>query len=312
MAAGAPDRHELVLSVDLDEWFHSRRWTEGVQTRTVPDTRALFRKLYGTDVPPGDLIAPVRSLLALFARHNVQCTFFVLGEVAQWYPDLVRAIAEHGHEIGCHGLHHVDMTVLGPEVFASQLATAVEVLTATSGQRPVGYRAPNLVYEPWATRVLEQQGFLYDTTVCVSRPIGGKYRNWANAPLHPYHPSYDEVARPGDARLVELPLPSFPVIKISAGSGILTRVIGFHWTMIALRHHIRNGDTGYYFHPWEVAEVPAVAGRSWKQAIFYRRTGPWMLDAVDRILTHFQGRIVTARTAADRVLGADRARPARS
>jgi peptidoglycan/xylan/chitin deacetylase (PgdA/CDA1 family) len=282
-----------VLSVDLDEWFHSRRWTDGVQTRTVPDTAALCRQLYGTDVPPGDMIPAVRSLLALFARHQVQCTFFVLGEVAQWYPDLVREIADHGHEIGCHGLHHVDMT-------------------AASGQRPIGYRAPNLVYEPWATWVLEQQGFIYDTTVCVSRPIGGKYRNFAHAPYHPYHPSYDDIARPGDARLVELPLPSFPVIKISAGSGILTRVIGFQWTMIALRYHIRNGDTGYYFHPWEVATVPAVAGTSWKHALFYRHTGPWMLDAVDRILTHFRGRVVTARAAAERALGADRAQPARS
>jgi peptidoglycan/xylan/chitin deacetylase (PgdA/CDA1 family) len=297
---------KLVLSVDLDEWFHSRRWTEGVQTETVPDMAALFRRLYGSDAPRGDLIPPVRSILALFDRHQIKATFFVLGEVAQWYPDLVREIAGRGHEIACHGLHHVDMTVLGPEVFGDQLDRAVEILTAASGQRPVGYRAPNLVYESWATRILEERGFIYDTTVCASRPIGGKYRNWSEAPDHPYHPGYDDIARPGTARLVELPLPSFPVIRISAGSGILTRVIGFHWTMIALRHHIQNGDTGYYFHPWEAAAVPALAERSWKHAVFYRRTGRWMLDAVDRILTHFQGRVITARAAADRVLRAER------
>ena len=306
MASRAVNPHKLVLSVDLDEWFHSRRWTEGVQTRSVPDTAALFQELYGSDRPAGDLILPARSLLSLFERHRVRCTFFVLGEVAQWYPDLVREIADRGHEIGCHGLHHVDMAVLGPHIFAAQLDRAVEILTATCGQRPVGYRAPNLVYEPWATRLLEERGFVYDTTVCVSRPIGGKYRGWADAPHHPYHPSYDDIARPGAARLVELPLPSFPIIRISAGSGILTRVVGFHWTMTALRYHIRSGDTGFYFHPWEVGRLPAAAGTSWRHALFYRRTGPWMLDAVDRLLTHFRGHIVTARAAAERALRAER------
>jgi hypothetical protein len=292
--------HQLVVSVDVDEWFHSRRWTDGVQTQAVPDVAALCRRLYGSDRPAGEIIAPVRDLLALFARHDVRCTFFVLGEVAEWYPDLIREIAAGGHEIGCHGLHHVDMTVLGPDTFASQLDRAVEILTAVSGQRPVGYRAPNLVYERWATRVLESRGFLYDTTVCVSRPIGGKYHGWSHAPHHPYRPSYDNVAEPGSARLVELPLPSFPVLRLSAGSGILTRIVGFNWTATSLRHHIRTGDTGFYFHPWEVAPPPAAAGQGWRRRVFYRRTGPWMLNAVDRILTEFRGRVATARQVAEK------------
>ena len=293
----------LVVSVDVDEWFHSRRWTDGVQRHAIPDTTALFRRIYGQDRPAGDLIEPMRAVLALFARHQVRCTFFVLGEVAEWYPDLVRQIADAGHEIACHGLHHVDMSVLGPEAFARHLDEAVDILVRTTGQRPVGYRAPNLVYEAWATQILEARGFLYDTTVCVSRPIGGKYRNWSGAPLHPYHPAYDDVAVPGTARLLELPLPSFPGLKISAGSSIFTRVIGLHWTMTALRYHIRNGDTGFYFHPWEVGETPAAVPRGWRQALFYRRTGAWMLNAVDRILRHFHGRVVTARTAAEKRLG---------
>ena len=288
--------------MDLDEWFHSRRWTEGVQRDAIPDTTALVRRLYGQDRPPGDLVEPVRAILALFARHGVQCTFFVLGEVAQWYPDLIREIAGAGHEIACHGLHHVDMTVLGPDAFSRQLETSAEILAGLCGRRPVGYRAPNLVYEPWATRILEERGFLYDTTVCVSRPIGGKYRDWARAPLHPYHPSYRDVAAPGEAQLVEMPLPSFPVVKIPAGSSIFTRVIGFHWTMTALRYHIRHGDTGFYFHPWEVGARPSAAPRGWRQAVFYRRTGRWMLGAIDRILSRFEGRVITARAAADKLL----------
>ncbi len=302
--------HSLVLSVDLDEWFHSRRWVDGVQSASVPDLRPLFRRVYGGEAPGGDVVAPTRLLLDLFDRHRVRCTFFVLGEVARWYPDLVREIARRGHEIGCHGMHHVDMPVLGPAVFAAQLEEAAGILHALTGRRPVGYRAPNLVYEPWATRVLEDHGFLFDATVCVSRPIGGKYHGWANAPLHPYHPSYGAVGRPGEARLVELPLPPFPVIRLSAGSGILTRILGFHWTMTSLRWALRTGDTGFYFHPWEVGQRPVVEGHRLRNAVFLRRTGPWMLDAVDRIIGRFRDRIVTGRQAAEAFLARSRDRVA--
>lgn len=297
--------HELVLSVDLDEWFHSRRWVDGVQNRAVPDMPALFRRLYGTDRPAGEVRAHARALLDLFARHGVRCTFFVLGEVATWYPDLIRELADRGHEIGCHGMHHVDMTVLGPERFAAELDEAGSVLATITGARPIGYRAPNLVYEPWATAILERAGYLYDSTVCVSRPLGGKYRGWSHAPQHPYHPDYEAVARLGRAALVELPLPPFPVLRISAGSGILTRIIGFHWTMTALRTAIRTGDTGFYFHPWEIGRRPAVEENTLRNAIFFRRTGPWMLGAVDRILTRFRGRIITAREGARKFLASE-------
>jgi hypothetical protein len=293
--------HKLVVSVDLDEWYHSRRWLDGQQAVCVPDTRAMFQRLYGADRPRGDVIEPTNKLLALFQRHDCRATFFVLGEMAQWYPDLVREIADRGHEIACHGMHHVDMTVLGPEQFATQLRQAREVLAAATGHVPVGYRAPNLVFEPWATRILEAEGFLYDSSVCVSRSIGGKYKGWSGAPIHPYRPHYENVASAGGASLIELPLPPFPILRLSAGSGIMTRVLGYQWSSIAVHAAIRTGDTGYYFHPWEVGACPPQGNsHSLKSRLFLRRTGPWMLNAVDRMLSAFSGRVMTARDAADR------------
>lgn len=291
-------RFSLALSVDLDEWYHSRRWLDGEQKTCVPDTTALFRRLYGSDVPAGDVVAPTRALLDLLDRHGARCTFFVLGEMARWYPDLVSELAARGHEVACHGLRHVDMSVLGPARFEADLAEAVEILQSVTGLRPIGYRAPNLVYEAWATRILEKLQFHYDSTVCVSWPIGGKYRGWARAPLHPYRPSYDDVSRPGGAALVEVPLPCFPYIRFSAGSGIMTRLVGYHWTAIALRTAIRTGHTGFYFHPWEIERRSPLVESTLKSAVFFRRTGTWMFNVVERILMNFKGRIVPVRECA--------------
>ena len=86
-----------------------------------------------------------------------------------------------------------------------------------------------------------------------------------------------------------------------AGSGITTRVFGFNWTYLALRHAIRTADTAFYFHPWELAPRPRAAGHRVRDAVFLRHTGQWMRDAVERILKAFSGRIMTSREAAQRL-----------
>jgi hypothetical protein len=194
------------------------------------------------------------------------------------------------------------MTVSGPAVFAEQLEEAAEILRGLTGSRPVGFRAPNLVFEGWATRILEDHGFLYDSSVCASRPLGGKYEGWINAPVHPYHPAYEAVGQPGSARLVEVPLPAIPVLKISAGSGIMTRVLGLTWTRVALWWTLRTGNTAFYLHPWEVGRRPRPQGHSLRNALFLRRTGPWMMRSVERLVKTYAGNIITVRESAEALL----------
>jgi peptidoglycan-N-acetylglucosamine deacetylase len=293
---------KLILSVDMDEWYHGGRWVHGQQRQSIPDLKALFQKVYGSDRPIGEIIEPTRQILALFKKYQLQATFFVLGEVVEWYPHLIREIADHGHEIACHGMHHVDMTVLGPKLFAEQLDHALELLKHHTGQRPIGYRAPNLVYESWATQLLEERGILYDSSVCPSRSISGKYKGWENAPSQPYFPDYDQVARPGQARLVELPVTTFPLLKLPAGSGIAMRMFGYQWSMAALRYHIRHGHATFYFHPFELGRKPPMNGSALKRMLFLRHMGPWTLQAVERIIRQFDGRVINARTAATQFL----------
>ena len=45
----------------------------------------------------------VDRILALLDEHDTEATFFTLGWVAERYPQLVRRIAEQGHEIASHG-----------------------------------------------------------------------------------------------------------------------------------------------------------------------------------------------------------------
>jgi peptidoglycan/xylan/chitin deacetylase (PgdA/CDA1 family) len=287
----------VVISVDLDEWYHCR-WATGSPRSRWKDSAAFFRAHYKSDRPTGELVAPTRRILELFARRGVRGTFFILGEVAGYYPDLVREIAAAGHEIGCHGFHHTDIDLLGPDGFARELREGRDALAQVVGRAPIGYRAPNLLLRDFMIPILREHGFRYDASVCTSRSLLGKDFGHDHVAVNPYR-FRDRFSRPDAAGdFAEIPIPTVPGLRLPAATGILTRVLGVEWTMWGLRHALRTGDTQYYFHPYEMGPRPTLA-LSARERLFLRRLGGWMENAVDRIVTRL------ASTGARFVTGAE-------
>lgn len=295
--AEIPPGRRVVVSVDLDEWYHCR-WATGAPHSRWKDTAAVFREHYGADRPAGELVAPTRRILDVFDRHGVRGSFFILGEVAHYYPDLVREIASRGHEIGCHGYHHVDIDLLGPEGFRRELIRAQELLGSVTGRTIVGYRAPNLLLRDFMIPILRERGFRYDVSVCTSRGLLGKDFGHPHRVQNPYRFREHFSVPDPDGDLVELPLPTVPLVRLPGATGILTRVMGLGWTFAALRDALRTGDTQYYFHPYEMGRRPSIS-LSLRQRLFLRRLGPWMEGALDRILTRLRGWNVRFLTAGE-------------
>lgn len=270
-----------LLSVDLDEWYHCR-WATGAPHSRWKDTATFFREHYHSDRPTGELVAPTRATLDVFDRLGVKGTFFILGEVGHHYPDLVREIADRGHEIGCHGWSHRDIDLLGEDGFRRELADGKRVLSKLGPRPVIGYRAPNLLLRDWQIPILRAEAFEYDVSVCTSRSLLGKDFGHRHVAVNPYRfrDRFSEPDPQGD--MVEIPLGIFPGIRLPAATGILTRVLGMNWTLIALRQALRTGDVQYYFHPYELGPRPEIP-LSWRQRLFLRRLGPWMEDAVERV-----------------------------
>jgi peptidoglycan/xylan/chitin deacetylase (PgdA/CDA1 family) len=278
----------VVLSVDVDEWYHCR-WATGSPRSRWRDTAQFFREHYRSDRPAGELREPTLRILELFDRLGIRGTFFVLGEVARFYPELVREIEGRGHEVGCHGFHHVDVDLLGPEGFARELREATAELGALLSVPVLGYRAPNLLLRDWMIPILREEGFRYDASVCTARGLLGKDFGHEHVAVNPYR-FRDRFSRPDrDGDLVEIPLPVFPLLRLPAATGILTRVAGVPWTLLALRHALRSGDTQYYFHPYETGSLPSI-DLSLRERIFLRRVGPWMERAVETIALRLRDR----------------------
>jgi hypothetical protein len=296
-----------VLSVDLDEWYHCR-WATGSPRSRWRSTADFFREHYRSERPAGELLEPARRVLDVFDRLGVKGTFFVLGEVARYYPDLVREIDARGHEVGCHGDHHVDIDLIGRDGFRAEIARAVESLQPLVSRPLRGYRAPNLLLQDWMLPVLREHGFRYDASVCTARSLLGKDFGHRHLAVNPYR-LRDAFSRPepsGD--FAEIPHPVFPGLRLPAATGIMTRVAGRHYTLVALRSALASGDAQYYFHPYELGPRPDVS-LSLRQRLFLRRLGPWMersVEVIGRRLQAWQVRLVGAGELAEAVLAGRR------
>jgi len=104
-------------------------------------------------------------VLALLARHRVPATFFVPAHTAASFPDAVRAIAGAGHEIAAHGFIHESPVSLSRAEEADLLARSEEVLARVTGKPPAGYRSPAWDLSPHTMEILEQRGYLYDSSL---------------------------------------------------------------------------------------------------------------------------------------------------
>ncbi|MBS1837637.1 MAG: polysaccharide deacetylase family protein [Actinobacteria bacterium] len=92
------------------------------------------------DDGPDERITP--DLLAVLAEHGVSATFFVLMSKVRRDPDLLRTVAEAGHEISLHGPDHRRITELSRRDATLGLSRAADELAAISGQTIRWYRPP--------------------------------------------------------------------------------------------------------------------------------------------------------------------------
>jgi peptidoglycan-N-acetylglucosamine deacetylase len=97
-------------------------------------------------------------LLALLEQNRVRATFFVTGEKAEKYPDLVDAILARGHGVGNHSYRHSYLALLsGPRAMQREIMGTQKAL-APFGIRPLAYRPPVGITTPGLGRVLGPLG----------------------------------------------------------------------------------------------------------------------------------------------------------
>lgn len=221
-------------------------------TIDIEDYGAILQRdwLHIPDAEPTDAVVKnTEWFLDTLSRHNIKATFFILGEVAEKFPSLVKKIAGQGHEIGSHGFSHKQIFKLNEQQFRKEVADSKKMLEDITSTAILGYRAPAFSVMPsteWALEVLAQEGFKYDSSVY---PISGKRYGWPG-----FSKDICKVDLPSGNSIIEVPMSTVTVFGKTfpvAGGGYL-RHFPYIVTKLAIKHIQKKRPVVLYMHPYEI------------------------------------------------------------
>ncbi|GLK87368.1 hypothetical protein GCM10017655_04300 [Pseudomonas turukhanskensis] len=103
----------------------------------------------------------VQRMLKLWDENQIKVTSHIVGEVAQKHPEMVKAIAEGGHEIAAHGMRWASSYNLPYDEEKAFIGDGVDAVEKVTGQRAVGFNANWMRRSPNTLKVLQDLNFTY-------------------------------------------------------------------------------------------------------------------------------------------------------
>ncbi|NKB21354.1 MAG: DUF3473 domain-containing protein [Alphaproteobacteria bacterium] len=260
------------MSVDVEEYFQVSAFSAGIDSR---DWDTLSSRIEQN----------METLFTLFDDHNVKCTFFTLGWVADRHKKLTRQIVDAGHELASHGYEHQRATTQTSEEFRSDVRRTKDILENAAGVQVSGFRAASFSFDtsnPWTHEVLAEEGYDYSSSVY---PVRHDHYGVPNAPRFTYEPA-------GRKGAIEIPLSTvrFSRWNFPCAGGGYFRLLPYAVSRWAIRN-IHQSDARpaiFYFHPWEIdADQPRVYKPGLKTRFRHYVNIETMKDKLDRVLTDF-------------------------
>jgi len=224
-------------------------------------------------------------ILQLFNEAGIKSTFFMLGWVAERYPEMIRKIVTEGHELASHGFEHIRVTQQSQGEFFSDITRTKKLLEDMSGERVKGYRAASYSIGKdnlWALDKLQEAGYIYSSSIY---PIKHDLYGMPEAPRFGFRLKEDSI--------LELPVTTIELnkIKFPCGGGGYFRLFPYvfsRWMMKRVNGK-DNQSCIFYFHPWEIDdEQPRQTGVSAKTYFRHYLNLGRMKNRINRLLRDFQ------------------------
>ena len=226
------------LGIDFEDWYHPQ--------------------LIKENLPPGKKLEPkviqgIDKILDWLRQNDTLATFFVVGELLEYEPELLDKIIENDHEIGFHTMHH---NRLDEDDFKGKFSQELDRFAELTQKRSIGFRAPTFSLNntsSWAIDTLEQKKYLYDSSIIPAKT--NLYGN-PNAEEKPYKISSNSLEKNDEnGNLIEFPLltTTFLGKKIPAAGGFYLRTL----PMKVIKNAIKNQEekqipSSFYIHSWEL------------------------------------------------------------
>lgn len=148
-----------ILTFDIEEWALAKTRGDG-----TPEFYANLDKY-------------LQDILDILEKREFKATFFCTGMMALEFPEVVKRIKNHGHEIGCHSHRHTWMNKMTETEAREDTHVAVDALEQCIGQKVLSYRAPAFSIgesNKWMFDILAENGIVMDSSIFpASRDFGG-------------------------------------------------------------------------------------------------------------------------------------------
>lgn len=192
-------------------------------------------------------------LLDLLEKKQVKATFFFLGYIGKYYPDLIKIAFKKGHEIATHGYYHELVYNLTPKQFDHDIKVSTNVLEDLIGEKILGYRAPSFslnINDKSYTEVLEKYGIKYDSSVFPFR-IKSKTKILTQNPFNI------------SENLLEIPLSTHKIfgLKFPIG-GAYFRLYPELLNIFLFKRQLTKENLMFYLHPWELIDEHPIYPRN--------------------------------------------------
>lgn len=147
-----------LLTFDIEEWYLNLK-------RNGPKEKYAEYDCY------------LDAILNKLDERNLKATFFCVGEMGRFFPEVIRKIQQRGHEIGCHSNIHTWLNKMTVAECREDTHCAVDSLEQCIGEKVRSYRAPAFSIgekNKWAFEILAENGIERDASVFpAARDFGG-------------------------------------------------------------------------------------------------------------------------------------------
>lgn len=152
------------------------------------------------------------QLLDGLKERGVPATFFVTGEHAKQYPDIIRRMQEEGHLIGNHTYSHIQLTSKNREKFKQELIDTNAVLQEITGEEVQYVRPPYGSWDKSFEKELNMFPVLWDVdpldwcsgnVACITEKIVSKVKENDIILMHDYYDTSVTAALKAIDRLQE-------------------------------------------------------------------------------------------------------------
>jgi polysaccharide deacetylase family protein (PEP-CTERM system associated) len=144
-----------ILTFDVEEWFHL---LDNESTKNEEQWNTYPIRIHQN----------MDRIFDILEKSEQKATFFIVGWIAEKYPEIIKKISHKGYEIGFHTNYHQLIHQLTPEEFRTDVKNGLAYLEDITGKKIISFRAPGFSLTEkcnWAFSILAEMGIEYDSSV---------------------------------------------------------------------------------------------------------------------------------------------------